>query len=211
MRHFRAFFQKVPFRDRNGPFQPPARGLIFLFRILNLSVLSIHSHLTSCKNQKNSISGFLNIWIVWLVRKLLVCILYIFQGLWNKRFLDHSFFKIFCSNQWDLSIRRKKVRYFEKKFTDCKKYDVTFWRMGGVKILSSSTLFNFGTLKSHWNKKLILASIGKRDIFFDDKSMHLNPKSIMSRNEKTTLKWLHCPVQSKNLSNLLDWRYNKLF
>ena len=50
-------------------------------------------------------------------------------------------------------LEQKKSRYFKKKLTKRKNDDFTFWGMGEVKILPPSIFFNFGTLKSHWNKK----------------------------------------------------------
>ena len=58
-RLFRAIFQKRLFQALNGSFGPPAE----ILNILDLLLLSVPSHLTSCKKSVESNSGLLDIWI----------------------------------------------------------------------------------------------------------------------------------------------------
>ena len=100
----------------------------------------------------------------------MVCTLHVLRRLVSPRQkISRScfFFTIFCSTSWDLSIWSKKIKILSKKiFTEYKDDYVTFWEICETKILLPSIFFNFFPLKYHWNKKMLLASICKRYIFF---------------------------------------------
>ena len=106
----------------------------------------------------------------------MVCTLHVLRRLVSPRQkISRScfFFTIFCSTSWDLSIWSKKIKILSKKiFTEYKDDYVTFWEICETKILLPSIFFNFFPLKYHWNKKMLLASICKRYIFFLHKGLH---------------------------------------